>query len=236
MAKEEDKKNVQEDEANTVDPEQLEKSWDESVAALREHLGESSEEDKGKLEKAGKVEKAKPKDEDDDDEEEDEEEEEMEYSKSLPDRIAGDDPEAEVAMDVEPFLKSLAVGIQGYIDSRFTKLEKAYAQTEELSKVQARALLTNMELQKATRDMVRKIGEEPIPSGSKLQKGGVKRFGVDEQKLPSITDKRKILDKSFELLKAGKIDHLQATKIEGRVNKNQPLPVDVADLFEEEAS
>lgn len=226
----------------TVDPEELEKSWDESIGKLKELLKsdeeppETEEEEGGdeKGKKKSKLQKSdeKPPEEDEDEEEEDEEEEEA-MSKSLEESVAEEDSEAEIAMDVEPFLKSLVKGLEKYIDRRFAKLAKSIGKVETLSKAQAETAVRGYELQKATDDKVQKIGETSVTSSSILRKGG-ERFPKKDGNGAADYDSRKVLQKSFVLLKQNKIDHLMATKIEGRVNRRMPLPEEVADLFKEE--
>lgn len=224
----------------TVDPEELEKSWDESIGKLKELLKsdetspekeeEEGEDEKG--EKKPKLQKSDEKPPEEDEDEEDEEEEEA-MSKSLEESVAEEDSEAEIAMDVEPFLKSLVKGLEKYIDRRFAKLAKSIGKVETLSKAQAETAVRGYELQKAIDDKVQKIGETSVTSSSILRKGG-ERFPKKDGNGAADYDPRKILRKSFVLLQQKKIDPLMATKIEGRVNRRMPLPEEVADLFKEE--
>ena len=225
----------------TVDPEELEKSWDESIVKLKELLKSDetppeTEEEEGEDEKGERKPKLQKSDEkppeEDEDEEEDEEEEEA-MSKSLEELVAEEDSEAEIVMDVEPFLKSLVKGQQKYFDRRFAKLAKSIGKVEALSKAQAEAAVKGHELQKAIDDKVQKIGETSVTSSSVLRKGG-ERFPKKGGNGAADYDPRKILRKSFVLLQQKKIDPLMATKIEGRVNRRMPLPEEVAGLFEEE--
>jgi len=234
------KKEEKEDATMTVDPEELEKSWDESVDKLKTLLKSDEpdkDENKGKKDKV-KLQKAdeEPDDDDDDDEDEDDDEEEEPeaMSKSLDDLVAEEDSEAEIAMDVEPFLKSLVKGLEKYIDRRLVKLAKSISKVEALSKAQAETAVKGHELQKAIDDKVQKIGKMPIASSSVLRKGG-ERFPKEKGGNGAADyDSRKVLQKSFELVQQKKIDLVMATKIEGRVNHRMPLPEEVADLFKEE--
>jgi hypothetical protein len=223
-----------------LDPETLEKSFDESITALRTLLGGGDDDKATALEKAKKPEP--PEDEESGDEEEDETDEEEEeegphMKKSLPDFVGEESEEAAAAMDVEPFLKALTAGIQKYLDRSFENLHKSLVgkinAVGELTKSMGKATLVAAEMQKSIRDVVYKIGKTPIPSGTVLRKSG-DRFEVDPADKPEGGyDKVATLQKSYELLKSGKIDILMATKIEGRVQKNLPLPQEVAALFAE---
>ena len=194
-----------------LDPEDLEKSWDESVDRLKNLLSKSE----------SAIERKEVK-------KEVEEEVEEPLEKSLTDYVAEDDEEAEMAMDVEPFLKSLAKGIEKYIDGEMKKLQKSVGDVYELSKAQADIAVKVAELQKGIDGKVERIGGEPVKSNSVLSKSS-QRFAKGETAKYS---KAQMLRKSFELLQAKKITPMQATKIEGRVNKNLPLPDELAHLFE----
>jgi len=238
-------------ETAVLDPETLEKSFDESITALRTLLG-GGDGNATDLEKAKK--KEPPADEEEGDEEEDESDEEekdegfpMKAKKSLPDFVsdageeAGDEGNARAAMDVEPFLKALVEGVQGYLDQSFENLHKSLVKkisdVGELAKSLGKATLVTAEMQKSIRDVVYKIGKTPIPSGTVLRKAG-DRFEVGKEEASvdgtrTAGEKVKVLQKSHELLQKGQIDILMATKIEGRVSKNMPLPEEVAALFAE---
>lgn len=205
-----------------VDPEQLEKSWDESVANLR------------KLLKSDEEKPSKDDDDDDDDDNGNEDEGEgEEVQKSLPDFVAEDDSEAEIAMDVEPFLKSLVKGLEKYFDGKIAILQKSVKKIEALSKAQAQTSVSGYELQKAMDDKIQKIGEQSISSSSKLRKSG-ERFSKKDGEDAVGYNPQKVLRKSFELLQKGQITPVQATKVEARVNRKVELPPDVAHLFKEE--
>jgi hypothetical protein len=225
-------------EDTSVDIETLQKGLDDSIASLRGILESSGS--VAPLSKAKRpMSKADDEDYDDDDEdmdeEDDTEDDEMEKGgsktmrKSLASIVADGDEEAEIAMDVEPFLKSLVNGMQEYIDLKFSRLQKSLGRVQNLTKAQAEVTMAAMELQKSMSETVEQFGRSPVPSASMLRKGG-SRFAGEGAKQQM--DGRAILRKSFDLVKSGKITTVQASKIEGRVNKGLPLPDDVAHLFE----
>jgi hypothetical protein len=235
----------QKEQTAVLDPDQLEKSWDESISALRNILGgEDKPVEPAPAADLEKAKKAPPDDEEEGDEEEDETDEEEEEEKmpfpkakkSLPDAVAEQNEESEAAMDVAPFLKSLAEGIQVYLDASLDNLYKSLSKklgaVSDLSKALAKAVVNSAEMQKSIRDVVYKIGKTQIPTGTVLRKA-VERFEPQSATDPQNYDKAATLQKSYELLKSGKIDILMATKIEGRVAKNLPLPNEVAALFAE---
>jgi hypothetical protein len=231
------------EETAVLDPEQLEKSFDESITALRTLLGGGDDDKATNLEKAKKQ---PPEDEESGDEEEDEtDEEEKEegpyMKKSLPDMVAEENEEAAAAMDVEPFLKALTNGIQKYLDQSFENLHKSLVgkinAVGELTKSMGKIALGTAEMQKSIRDVVYKIGKTPIPTGTVLRKSG-DRFEAGKEEVATDgqrtrAEQVKVLQKSHELLQKGQIDIIMATKIEGRVTKNLPLPPEVAELFAE---
>jgi len=98
-------------------------------------------------------------------------------------------------------------------------------------KAQADVLVKSVELQKGVTEEVQKIGDTAIPSSSKLRKSMSGRFAQEKEDKNTLS-RPQVLRKSFELLKEGKITTLQGIKIESAMNKNLPLPEDVADLFE----
>lgn len=228
------KTDTQEKSEETVDPSLLEKSWDSSMEELRKSLTSG---DKKKV--LGKAKK-----EDDDEEYEDDEEMEDEdetdedekktvtkkIKKSLPDIIAENDPESEAAMDIEPYLKSLAESIDQVIEDRTSVLEKAIKGLTSLVKIQGKALLANMELQKSLDDRVKKIGESPIPPASTLRKSGNGRFTIKEG-MPEMT-KDQVMMKAMKLTREGLMDNHQLTILEGRLNKGMEIPTDIQLLLE----
>lgn len=213
-----------------VDSETLEKSWAETIETLRGLVtddGPVAEMQKARGKKAPPPADAESDDESSDEESDDEEEDDGPMTKSLAELVASDNEEAAAGLEVSPFLRSLTKSLQVYIDRRFTKLE-------QLSKAQAHAALQTMEMQKSVRDLVKAIGETPIPSTSvtTLQKG--QRFSTAPQPQAAPYDKAVVLRKSVDLLRNGQLTLTQATVIEGRVNKGMPLPENVAHLFAEQ--
>jgi hypothetical protein len=229
-----------------LDPEALEKSWDDSITALRAILGGGSEEptDLNKARKQPPQDMGDEEEDESDEEEADEDEGDEEdegfppAKKSLPDRIAEANEDAEAAMDVAPFLKALADGLQDYIDESFDNLHKSLikkiGKVTELNKALATAVVNGAQMQKSIRDVVYKIGRQPVPSGTilALNKSGQRPPTEEGTTDPASYDRGAVLKKSGELLREGKIDTIMATKIEGRVNKKLPLPEEVAALFE----
>lgn len=197
----------------------IETGFNDAIDDLRKSLGIEEEESPEELEKA-KGKKAPPfkKEEDEPEEDEPEEDEEDEkYRKSIEDTLR-EEPEAAAAMDVEPFLLQLAKAIDegqaqsdAVNDIRFKRLEK-------IVKSMGAAAVASAELQKSTRDMIKQIGDMPIPSGSvkRLEKA---RFDSVEGN-PQEFDTREVLAKSRDWIKTGKIDLMEAGNIEGRINKN----------------
>jgi len=197
----------------------IEKGFNDAIDGLRKSLGVDDDGD-GSIEDLNKAKKGAPpfkkedegdeepeKDEDDDDDEEGEE-----YRKSIED-ILGEEPEAAAAMDVEPFLLQLAKAIDESLGGVIGRI----GNVEKLVKSMGMASLASAKLQKSTRDMVKQIGGQPVPSGSvrPLQKA---RFEGGEGSHEY--DTRNVLVKSRDWVKTGKINLIEAGAIEGRINKN----------------
>lgn len=164
----------------------------------------------------------------DDDYEEDDEGEDL--KKSLVDLVAEDDPESEIAMDVAPFLKSLANGMEALITQKFSQLEKSirrdFNKGYELQKAMGALVASQAELTKSINLEVRTIGNAPVPSASAVR-SATQRFGDK----PTEMTGAQILQKSQELLIAKKIDPVAATKIVHRVNNGQSIPAELEYLF-----
>jgi hypothetical protein len=223
----------------TIDPALLQKSWKESLDELRKSVNPDDE----KLEKAKKpkvadleTEEEEGEEEDNVAEEEDEAGEEAEkgkkkpekVKKSLPDLIAEDDPEAEAAMDIEPFLKSLAK----QIGEKTTTLEDAVGSLAKMVRVQGKALLSSMEMQKSLQEQVAIIGGQPVPVKGVLQKsGGAQRFAPAAEGGEKPLDKQEVMLKAMDLQRQGKINSRTVTVLEGRLNHGQGIPEDIAPLF-----
>lgn len=234
-----------------VDAETLEKSWNDALGNLKglldkplmekgknvrnvsnDHLDPGGVHAEDRLSK-NKAKKAKDMDYDEEENEEEdeedvkyskgkrmskalEEEELEEFEKSLEDEISELDEEAEIAMDVEPFLKSFVEAV----DEKLQKLGTKIARVHTLQKAQGDVLVASAEMQKSTNEAARKIGDSAIPPKSVLSKA-TQRFESDGGEIEM--NRMQILKKSHDLVKAGTLDVLTATKIENRLNKNMPL-------------
>jgi hypothetical protein len=199
----------------------IETGFNDAIDDLRKSLGIEEEKSPEELEELEKAKGKKPpfkKEEDEPEEDESEEDEEDEkYRKSIEDTLR-EEPEAATAMDVEPFLLQLAKAIDegqaqsdAVNDIRFKRLEK-------IVKSMGAAAVASAELQKSTRDMIKQIGDTPIPSGSVKRLEKARFDSVDGN--PQEFDTREVLAKSRDWIKTGKIDLMEAGNIEGRVNKN----------------
>jgi len=216
----------------TLDMETMEKSFNDSKDALNALLGDEPVEETPAVEPTEELDKSKKEDEPEvpkNAEDEDEEDEDEDVEKSLSDSVASD-PEAEAAMDIEPFLKALVTGLNDKFESlekKVTKklgaVSKSLNKVEGLAKAQAQMAVASADLQKAMSDTVEKIGETPVPSGSVLRKGG-DRFDSDTGEDKGLDmSKDDILNKALALARDGKLDPMDVTKIEGRLNKGMEL-------------
>ncbi len=213
-----------------VDLEVMEKSFNDAKNVVLALLGGESEspESSDELEKA----KKKPaKDIERDEEEDEEDEEEEEAKKSLEDSVL-EDPEAGAAMDVEPFLQQLVKsmdkhfsGVQVTLDNVVKRIDAV----ETLQKASSQMFVKYGELQESMSKTVEKIGDAPVGSSSILRKSG------DRFKKAGDLDmtRTEILDKALELRKAGKLESVDVTKIEGRLNKGMELPDNIMKLLKE---
>jgi hypothetical protein len=213
-----------------LDQEALEKSLDTSMAGLKAELGITPVEPvKPEPLKKGKTEEENGEPEDTEGEsekEKDGEEEGYEETAKSIEAMMNDAPEAEAAMDVEPFLRTLVKSI----DKRFNDL--ASQMTDEvgkkldgvvsLVKSQATMMLAQADLQKSISENTRKIGDQTIPSASVRGKAGERFAKSNDGKTPEIDfsniDPAKI--DTLEWLKKGWINNTQATVIDNRVTKN----------------
>lgn len=219
-------------EGQELDPKALEKSWADSMDALKKSLGDDSEgeETRGKLGKA-KDPKVPPVEEETTDEEDEGDEPSM--KKSLADRVADSDPDAEVAMDIEPYLKSLAEAIGDDIDelrgsvSKIGKLEKSMNQLTSLVKTLAKAVLADAEMQKSVKEDVARIGKIELPGMARLSKGG-DRFQVEEGNELSYPE---IMSKATELCQQGRITTGDVTVLESRLQRGGGIPEAMKSLF-----
>lgn len=195
----------------------MESGFNDAINDLRKSLGQPAKKaDLKKSEDGDRDDKPPAKDQDEEPESEDDEGEEDEgeeegMKKSIEDRLR-EEPEAAAAMDVEPFLLQLAKAM----DEAMTGIAKRIGKVEKLTKSIGSATLASVELQKATRDFVKSIGDQPMPSGSlrRLEKA---RFGEGDK--ATEIDTRDVLAKSRDWVKTGRMDLIEAGNLEGRINK-----------------
>jgi hypothetical protein len=219
----------------TVDPALLQKSWNESLEELRKSVNPDGDPlEKAKKPKVAAFEASEEEGEEEDNvgEEEDEAGEAEEkgkgkgkekVKKSLADEIAASDPEAEAAMDIEPFLKALA----NQIGDKTITLEKAVTDLTKMVRIQGKALLSSMDLQKSLQDQVAVIGGQPVPTKGVLQKSA-QRFPEGEAPEKS---KQEVMLKAMDLARQGKIENRMITILEGRLNHGQGIPEELQPLF-----
>lgn len=223
---------------------QFEESWNASVENLRKAVGDDN------------LAKARPAPEPEEEEEEGEEgapeEEESEgeeegdemppakgkmppafAKKSIEDAV-GEDPEAEAAMDVEPFLRTMVKGLDEAFYTILAKLNRV----EAVQKSMADVTLKSATLQKALRDEVKKIGETPVPRQGLMKSvgGNGTKFGPEGKTF----SRAEILHKSHELLMKGQLRSEDATLVEVKLNRgsfnpeSDPFSKKVMDLITSE--
>ena len=153
--------------------------------------------------------------------------------KSVEDAI-DDDPEASVAVDVEPFLKAMVQAIDARLDGMERNFGKALKQvgiriqqTEVITKAMGNTMRNAFEMSKSIKDEVEKIGNAPVQSTSVLRKSG-DRFPEADGKDAAVEavakmPKQEVLNKALELRMKGQMDPMDVTLIEGRLNKGLPL-------------
>ena len=209
----------------TLNFEDLTKAFDEQLEEFKKTYGGSEEVEESsevKLEKAKGRKKAPDFEEDDDGEDEEEEEvddkEAKGVKKSIDDFLA-EDPEAEAAMDVSPFLAQLTKAVKA-IEERVDGLQKSISDkmvgVETMLKAQGKATYLQMELQKSQRTTVELIAKEDREVGGMLR---MRKSRFDGEGAVNI-DGPTVLEKSREWVAEKKIDILEAGLIEQRVNKN----------------
>lgn len=216
-------------EENIVTLEELEKSWNDSKAALAALLGDDEDDLQKSTEETPEEESLeKGGDKEDDDEEDEDEDDDME--KSIEDSL-DEDPEAAAAMDVEPFLRGLVKSI----DERFNAIEQKMSRPghfEKSTKALAKAMSDLGDQQVLIAQTVEAIGGQPVMSKSVIRKS-TERFENTGNELNMTKDQ--ILTKSLELRKAGKLGVRDVTKIENRLNKGIELPENIKTLLMKEA-
>lgn len=223
---------------------QFEESWNASVENLRKAVGDDN---LAKARPAPEMEEEEEEGEEGAPEEESEGEEEEEgdamppakgkmppafAKKSIEDTV-GEDPEAEAAMDVEPFLRTMVKALDGAFYAVLSKISKI----EAVQKSMADVTLKTATLQKSVRDTLMKIGEMPVPrQGLMKSAGNGTKFGPEGK---SFT-KSEILHKSHELLMKGQLRAEDATLVEVKLNRNtfnpesDPFSKKVMDLITSE--
>ena len=247
----EEKKNQE-----VVTIEELEKSWNDSKAALRALLGieevqKSTPDETVKEEKSAEVvlekaedkkeppkkedeKKDEPKEDEDEEDEETEDEPKKDVKKSLEDSVS-EDSEAEAAMDVEPFLRQLVKSLDEKFTAISTAIETIAVEAKGNSTTQktlAKALSDLGDQQMLIANTVEAIGGQPVPSRSILRKSK-ERF---EEVKPSVVSgtREQILDKALKLSAAGKLEPIWVTKIENRLNKGIALPDEIVKILQED--
>lgn len=200
-----------------LDDTTLEEDFNKALEDLTKSLEPDEDLEKAKKAKKPPVDEENEPESDESDEdgsldEEDEDEEEKKVKKSLDDWM-GDDEEAETAMDVEPFLRTLVKSLTTVINDSNKAQNTRINKLEKLVKSQSKLLAVQAKLQKSVAEKTDKIAKTPIPSGSikRLQKA---RFGEGTPELNGM----QVLNKSTDWLRNGKISLLEAGKIEGRIN------------------
>lgn len=154
-------------------------------------------------------------DEDEDDMgDEDEDEEDMGKSVDFA-AMMREDPEAEAAMAVEPYLAQIVKSIGTYLKATRSEIASVRSELRDVTKLAkslAKVTLTQAELQKSVSATVQEIAGQPQPSGSVrvLAKG---------REAAAQFDGPKLLQKSHEALKKGEIDLVTAEKVAMRVRR-----------------
>ena len=210
----------------TLNFEDLTKAFDEQLEEFKKAYGGSEEIEgsEAQLEKAKGGKKAKLNapdfEENEDDEAEEEEEVDDEEAKGVKksiDDFLAEDPEAEAAMDVSPFLAQLAKAIKA-IEERVDGLQKSISDkmvgVETMLKAQGKATYLQMELQKSQRTTVESIAKEDREVSGMMR---MRKSRFDGEEAVNI-DGPTVLEKSRQWITEKKIDILEAGLIEQRVN------------------
>jgi hypothetical protein len=223
--------------------EELRKGFDDAVDSLRKSIEALS---KSKADKAKKIDEKEKKlegEEEDifekDDEGKDKPEKGKEkpkptMNKSIADTVSEGGDEAQVALDMEPFLKSLVEGVDGQFDvlkkgisEKLIGMSKSIESLQEVVTSMANATIANSDLQKSIQAEVTKIGDTAQKTSS-VKGSSTGRFTLEKGEGAHEYSKGEILEKSIKLRQAGKVDQLFVTKIEGRLNKGIDLdPKDI---------
>ncbi|RDE12127.1 MAG: hypothetical protein C4K49_10620 [Candidatus Thorarchaeota archaeon] len=154
--------------------------------------------------------------------------------KSFEEAVAEDDPEAEIAMDIEPYLKSLAHEIGESLEKarkpldRLAKLEKSVSELSSIVKAIGKAVLANAEMQKSIKTDIAKFGSIEIPSMARLRKGG-DRFQVEEGGAEMTV--MEVMAKATELCRKGEISTTDISILESRLQSGGGIPESMKPLF-----
>lgn len=205
MSGETNKDNLQNDEL-------IEQDFNDALTDLQKSLEPDEKTDELQKAKGDKS----PEVEEDEDKGEEEEEEEQ-YTKSIAD-ILDEDPDASVAIDVEPFLRQLVKAVDESIAELIKSVGKRMGTLEKLVKSQSAVLLQTAKLEKSISDTIQAIGGQPVPSNS-IRTLAKSRFG-NEESAPEYSN-MDVLAKSRDWVKNQKISLIDAGKIEGRINKGK---------------
>jgi hypothetical protein len=141
--------------------------------------------------------------------------------------IISEDPEADAAMAVEPFLKSFAKAVDKKLEAiraehakQLGTLNKAFAQMSTFQKAQSAVLLAEGKLLKSLTATDQESLDQPQDRKSiQVQERFIKSEGGEEEL--SVTQAR---IKLGEFAKSGVLNPQQVAKIENRINHGQPLP------------
>ena len=204
-----------------LEDEALEKGFNEAVDDLKKSIGDDSKELR-KAKKAppeGSEEEEESDSEESDEDEEDEEEEENDekkppFKKSIEEVIA-EDPEAAAAMDVEPYLRELAKGLDEVLSEIATAFSKRMGKIESMVKSQSRVILVQAELEKSIHGKIDAMGQTAQPTKG-MRVLAKSRFGKEGREFSPV----QVLAKSRDWLRKGKINLLESGMVETRVNKN----------------
>lgn len=134
--------------------------------------------------------------------------------KSLVEEVAND-PEASAAMDVEPFLKSLTEAIS----ARFDSIEETLEKMGKAQSAQSRVIVEESRLVKSLAELNAAAGDEPMQ-----RKGLTTKTQERFEPAPEGLTKSEAMARLIEFSKAGKLNPVQVSIIEGRLNKGIALP------------
>jgi len=208
-----------------VSVEELEDALEKAVSKL------SPEKELKKSQREEDAEEYDEEEEEEDKEEETSKSEEPDFehlSKSLVDEVD------EEAIEAFPLIKSLVTSLEGqitdltkgiiYLSDRVEEVEEKLSDNQSVTHKQAR-------LVSSISKSVREIGNAPMPRKSYLGKNLeiTRKSGSGETKVE--ISKSESLNRLTALHKAGKIDLAEVTTLEGRIQKDQPIPEKFQELI-----